>query len=311
MHFFEGGSGKGRHFFYKWATTNFPQLFLSSWFRDDLLAAPVLLMNPVIYHSHVGYACVCVCVFACEYLRVGMRVCVPVYICIWIRACVCMLVKVPSTSVILYRQVLASELTAGYDSFSNLQLYRINGIPILNLNHLCHLLDKLTLPHTGAIARAKVAEIDSSLGGASSRPDEDIELSVTKPSDEPTESGKLECLSLTDREKESYTSFDALTEPVVEDRENNTDVMHSLEMSHIVNQEDRLYSEFTNQTQNLYYGAGDDPLLLDCTNFIHFELDKDKVIVFNIASAYTKSMEILTSYAISSPRSQDLPPQEY
>lgn len=218
-------------------------------------------------------------------------------------------------AVIVLSQVLASELTAGYDSFSNLQLYRINGIPILNLKHLCHLLDKLTLPHTEKNAEDKVHQpIDGMVGNTSSTVDDDLELSGSKTPVDSSDGPALGCLSLAERENESYTSLSSLTETVVEgDRDSSSlEVQHARNMPSIFNNsEDRLYSQFTNQTENLYYGAGDDPLLLDCTNFIHFELDKDKVIVFNIASAYTKSQEILKNYAISSPRSPELPLQTY
>ena len=79
----------------------------------------------------------------------------------------------------------------------------------------------------------------------------------------------------------------------------------------ITGRKNKTYSEFTSESESFYYDAGDDPLLLDCTNFVHFELDKDKVVVFHIASAYSKNSEILSQYAISSPRSDDLPKQQY
>lgn len=218
--------------------------------------------------------------------------------------------------VLVLSQVLASELTAGYDSFSNLQLYRINGIPILNLKHLCHLLDKLTIPHTNNNkGGADSFKMNPSSAATLTHP-ADVEISMAKTLNECGESSNnMECLSLSEREDESYTSFSQLTDTVVEgERENIVDMTSSLVMQPLQcnnNNDERVFSQFTSQTENLYYGAGDDPLLLDCTNFIHFELDKDKVIVFNIGTAYTKSLEILKSYAITSPRSQDLPAQTY
>ena len=229
-------------------------------------------------------------------------------------------------AVVVLSQVLASELTAGYDSFSNLQLYRINGIPILNLKHLCHLLDKLTLPHTEKpqLISNSNTPVAPTIGDA--HPLSDVEATaipvVNKNPNEASgdcAASTFECLSLNERENESYTSLSSLTDGTVVaagDRDvaaaDEVEVKHSRDIPSIFNNsEDRLYSQFTNETENLYYGAGDDPLLLDCTNFMHFELDKDKVIVFNIATAYTKNHEILKNYAISSPRSPELPVQTY
>ena len=79
----------------------------------------------------------------------------------------------------------------------------------------------------------------------------------------------------------------------------------------LLTEEEILYSQYTDTMENLYHRAGDDPLLLDCTNFLHFELDKDKVVVFNISSAYTKNSEILKQYSITAPRSDNLPEQSY
>ncbi|XP_057313371.1 uncharacterized protein LOC130654772 [Hydractinia symbiolongicarpus] len=212
--------------------------------------------------------------------------------------------------VIVLSQVLASELTAGYDSFSNLQIYRVNGIPVLNLKHLCHILDKLTLPHSGKSETAATANLINS--GASDRLD-NIEPALRRSENGRDSPESTATVSLTDRERESYTSFDKLSGGVEigDDLDRTVESAEVEKRLHKLQQEDRLYSEFTSETQNLYYGAGDDPLLLDCTNFIHFELDKDKVIVFDIASAHTKNLEILRQYAISLPRSENLPCQQY
>ena len=210
---------------------------------------------------------------------------------------------------------MASELTAGYDSFSNLQLYRINGVPILNLKHLCHVLDKLTQPHIKNENSIKVNSDVTNLNVA-----EKLTLQIRGAVDEVNLSGRnspnldeSNGVTVSQREKDSYTSFEVLNEDTVEEREINADcISGAKEIKKLTpHEDDRLYSEFTRQTQNLYYGAGDDPLLLDCTNFIHLELDKDKVIVFDIASAYIQNAEILSQYAISSSRSDNLPKQQY
>ena len=212
---------------------------------------------------------------------------------------------------------MASELTAGYDSFSNLQLYRVNGIPILNLKHLCHVLDKLTVPHmskkNGSANTSEILAMDVG---------EKLTIQPAEVADDSNSIGRnspnLDCsngVTVSQREKDSYTNFDAMKEETAEERERNADNINETEerkkQQHALIENDILYSEFTTKTQNLYYGAGDDPLLLDCTNFIHFELDKDKVVVFDIASAYIKNPEILSQYAISSSRADSLPKQQY
>lgn len=45
-----------------------------------------------------------------------------------------------------FSQVLAAELTTGYETMANLQLFKVNGIPILNLKHLASVLDDITRP---------------------------------------------------------------------------------------------------------------------------------------------------------------------
>ncbi|XP_002154609.3 uncharacterized protein LOC100210718 isoform X2 [Hydra vulgaris] len=185
--------------------------------------------------------------------------------------------------VVILSQVLASELTAGYDGFANIQLYRVNGIPILNLRHLCHVLDQLTLPHVNSCTIDVIAKPKSFSLSKNDSLTESIELC------QPIE-------SLNGHEKD----FNCKS---VEVEKNSNEC--------IGGHKSRAYSEFTSESENFYHGIGDDPLLLDCTNFVHFELDKDKVVVFHIASAYSKNSEILTQYAISSPRSNDLPEQVY
>ena len=68
-----------------------------------------------------------------------------------------------------------------------------------------------------------------------------------------------------------------------------------------------LYKEFTRDSPNLYTKLLDESLLLDCENFVNFELDKDRIIVLNIKDAKEKSNSILEQHAISNARSKDLP----
>ena len=216
---------------------------------------------------------------------------------------------------------MASELTVGYESFSNLQLYKVNGIPILNLKHLCHVLDKLTIPHVSKeellekpgteIENKKLMPIEVSVGNIDN---ETVNKDVVK--DTRTENkSNIKCIGqspeLSEEDKESYISFDIISE-------SNADIKREMksekkaECEHRENEEDYdQFSEYTVDTGSFYQIVSDDPLLLDCENFIHFELDKEKVIVLNISEAYTKSKEILKQYAITLPRSEDLPAQPY
>jgi len=224
-----------------------------------------------------------------------------------IRLCDRILYGVQGTKeqeVVVLSQVLASELTAGYDSFSNLQLYRVNGVPILNLRHLCHLLDRFTAPYiptkqaNGEIPVERNGEITNGTlesKGEIITPDD---VTMDPVTDQSPTSGN------------EYVSFNVIGTKEVENVPNKCAAMENCDDLELT-EEELLYSQYTNSMDNLYHRAGDDPLLLDCTNFIHFELDKDKIAVFNIATAYTKNNEILKQYAITTPRSDNLPEQKY
>lgn len=69
---------------------------------------------------------------------------------------------------------------------------------------------------------------------------------------------------------------------------------------------DSLYLS-TTQATDMNSGVGDDPTLLNREDFVHFELDKEKIIVLHIPTAYNAAPEILQQYAIGQPRSNDLP----
>ena len=68
-----------------------------------------------------------------------------------------------------------------------------------------------------------------------------------------------------------------------------------------------LYKEFTRDSPNLYTKLSDESLLLDCDNFVNFELDRDRIIVLNIKDAKENSNSILEQHAITNARSKDLP----
>ena len=70
----------------------------------------------------------------------------------------------------------------------------------------------------------------------------------------------------------------------------------------------QLFRQFNRESPNLYEtSAEDDSLLLDCENFINFELDQNKIIVLNIKDAMEHSHAILKQHSITYPRSTDLP----
>ena len=216
-------------------------------------------------------------------------------------------------------------MTVGYESFSNLQLYKVNGIPILNLKHLCHVLDKLTTPHVTKeepsektrteMENKKLVANELSVGNIDNKT---VNKDVVKDTRIENESN-INCVGQSpepsmepsEEDKESYISFDIISE-------SNVDIKREMksekkaECEHRENEEDYdQFSEYTIDTGSFYHIVSDNPLLLDCENFIHFELDKEKVIVLNISEAYTKSKEILKQYAITLPRSEDLPAQPY
>ena len=212
-------------------------------------------------------------------------------------------------------------MTVGYESFSNLQLYKVNGIPILNLKHLCHVLDKLTIPHvtkeelprkTGTeIENKKLMANEISLGSIDNETGNKDVVKDTRTENE----SNIKCIGQSpepsEEDKESYISFDIISESNV-DIKREVKSEKKAECEHRENEEDYdQFSEYTVDTGSFYHIISDDPLLLDCENFIHFELDKEKVIVLNISEAYTKSKEILKQYAITLPRSEDLPVQPY
>lgn len=201
----------------------------------------------------------------------------------------------------------------------------MNGIPILNLRHLCHLLDRFTNPHissskddaSNAAANENSATVTSknstvTAATTSTKPEEMVAASVDNGyTSFKTIDGELSSTSNDivvgncsndGNDKDGIDSSGDIRDAVEESVERN-----SLKLT----EEEILYSRYTDTMENLYHRAGDDPLLLDCTNYVHFELDKDKVVVFKISSAYTKNSEILKQYSITASRSDNLPEQSY
>lgn len=185
----------------------------------------------------------------------------------------------------------------------------MNGIPILNLKHLCHVLDKLTTPHVSKNDfRKETGNKVDCMGSVMSR--EGGNMEPMRVEDE----GRAELAKNTQaNEEDSYTSFDIISESDADSKRERPESIERPE--NIEDEHDKKefceFAEYTIDTGSLYHSVSDDPLLLDCHNFIHFELDKEKVIVFNISEAYTKSKDILKQYAITLPRSENLPEQPY
>ncbi|XP_027036479.1 protease Do-like 10, mitochondrial isoform X2 [Pocillopora damicornis] len=233
--------------------------------------------------------------------------------------------------VILLSQVLASELTTGYETMANLQLFKVNGRPILNLKHLASVLDEITIPFGkpedsqakgGTTARTVTSEsfvednISTKQGELTAKSCE-----VHKRQDDNIIPLK-EVTTIDDTDGRSCAKLKTL-EDVKKDweRGNNVCESDSHHLSHYrktsnecrkqdFTQTDSRSSDLylsTTQTTDMNSGVGDDPTLLNREDFVHFELDKEKIIVLHIPTAYNAAPEILQQYAIGQPRSNDLP----
>ena len=124
--------------------------------------------------------------------------------------------------------------------------------------------------------------------------------------------GIMACLPSETDDVDKITSFGDIendnkteTSPILDENERkseNSDVLDGYGHA------DRaLFEEFTRESANLYTQVKEESLLLDCENFINFELDQDKIIVLKIKEAKKKSNDILRQHAITNPRSVDLP----
>ena len=221
-------------------------------------------------------------------------------------------------------QVLASELTAGYEAFGNLQLFRVNGIPVLNLHHLCYLLDIFTQPHVSENPQKdEPADLESSFEPKTVKGLQMLSTSCdsshtigeegpgrNKPRAE-DEIFTMPCTLLDDCSKiTSFTNID--------DDYNNCckisqatgfdNKISSTSFSTYSQADHEKYREFCRTSPNFYAVEGEDEsLLLDCENFIKFELDQNKIIVLNIKDAKENSHSILQQHAITHPRSTDMP----
>lgn len=215
---------------------------------------------------------------------------------------------------------------------ANLQLFKVNGRPILNLKHLASVLDEITIPFGkpedsqakgGTTARTVTSE--SCVEDNSSTKQGELtakSCEVHKRLDDNIIPLK-EVTTIDDTDGRSCAKLKTL-EDVKKDWERGNNVCesdsHPLSYYRKTSNEcrkqdftqtdsrssDSLYLS-TTQTTDMNSGVGDDPTLLNREDFVHFELDKEKIIVLHIPTAYNAAPEILQQYAIGQPRSNDLP----
>lgn len=215
-------------------------------------------------------------------------------------------------------QVLASELTTGYENLSNLQLYKINGIAILNLKHLASILDLITGP-----LLAKAQPKDSNLTHEETQDTNDstsVDLGCS-------ENNKTCQHALHEREQAQVSEEDCSTSRnprdemlqgksssttcesrcVTKERPGTDNIVPA---SGTVTGSEKVSTEgvcsHIPSLREGHAGLEDDPTLLSREDYLHFELDKDKIIVLHILSACKHSPDILKQYAIGQSRSDDL-----
>ena len=247
--------------------------------------------------------------------------------------------KVLFTSVVLiqqsrhfFPQVLAAELTTGYETMANLQLFKVNGIPILNLKHLASVLDDITRPfskdgdsHNSAAKTEITVTTDSCLkasplpkqnevtvksSAANPRQNDNIiplkEISQGMDESDSRSCAKLKTLEDVKKDVERGSSVcDSDVDSLSEDRTSSTDPRKQDFVKSDSCARDSFFS--STQTAEENSGVDQDPTLLNREDFVHFELDKDKIIVLHIPTAYMAAPEILRQYAIGQSRSDDLP----
>ena len=211
---------------------------------------------------------------------------------------------------------------------ANLQLFKVNGIQILNLKHLASVLDQITKPFSkneGSTSPGVKTEItmnfvkDSALQKQnevvvkSSAPnqrqaDNLIPLKEVGGMDDSDSRSYAKLKTLEDVKKDSERGSsicDSDTDSLSDYRSSSTECSKQDFLKHDPCSQDSFFS--STQTGEGITGVEEDPTLLNRDDFVHFELDKDKIIVLHIPTAYNAAPEILQQYAIGQPRSDDLP----
>lgn len=203
---------------------------------------------------------------------------------------------------------------------SNLQLFKVNGIPVLNLKHLAVLLDEIVKPYInkkvdvtsqsrdGGVAMDTECQEDE--GGAKNA------SRIERTSEDESASLKVfdEEARMSDRTRSTAESRTDLSQ---NDRDTVVGAHTIAQGSCSISPKQMPPSSVkgyqfnvseANPLDGVYMGLKEDPTLLNWKDYLHFELDKDKVVVLQISAAYKASAEILKQYAIGTPRSDDLPP---
>lgn len=216
---------------------------------------------------------------------------------------------------------------------ANLQLFKVNGKPILNLKHLASLLDEITKPFSKPDDGEKEPgeKMQIILTTESCVKDNSLpkQAAVTEKSLEPNQRqgdniiplkevcaidesdsrfcAKLKTLEDVKKDSERGRSVcDSDSDSLMDYRSSSAEFSKQDFMKADSCSSDTLFLS-TTQRNETFSGVEDDPTLLNREDFVHFELDKEKIIVLHIPTAYNAALEILQQYAIGQPRSDDLP----
>ncbi|EDO41765.1 predicted protein [Nematostella vectensis] len=218
----------------------------------------------------------------------------------------------PDQEVILLSQVLASELTTGYENIANLQLFKVNGTPVLNLKHLAKVLVEITHPfettgdptvitHAGrnpsSVETRQATRTDIASGSEGVVSNRQNYTSFASIEDEVRDVTKSEASVMCESRTMSFEG-EGTENRATSRADHQRDIERSAPSSFGSNSKTSLNSTFS--------GLDEDPTLISREDYVHFELDKDKIIVLHIPSAAKHSPEILRQYAIGQPCSDDL-----
>ena len=214
---------------------------------------------------------------------------------------------------------------------ANLQLFKVNGIPILNLKHLASVLDQITKPFSkdgschSPCAKTEIAltsencaedsalpkqtDITVKSSGTNQRQADNLiplkEVGAVDESDSRSRA-KLKTLEDVKQDSERGSSICDSDTDSLSDYRSSTAQCSKQEFAKADScSPDSFFS--STQTGEENSGVEEDPTLLNRQDFVHFELDKDKIIVLHIPTSYKAAPEILQQYAIGQPRSDDLP----
>ena len=215
---------------------------------------------------------------------------------------------------------------------ANLQLFKVNGIPILNLKHLASVLDEITKPFSDgggqseqSLETTRLTAMEEELEDGTHEDGEPIgkdsaenprqveEILRLKEGGGETDCSDARCYA-------QLKTLEDVKKPC--DRESSVCEATSNALAGYSNaplkRGDFTCSKtnsavspsllFSTQPSKGSGGVDEDPTLLNRKDYVHFELDKDKIIVLHILTAYKSAPDILQQYAIGQPRSDDLPP---